>query len=189
MIISSSAPVRSTKASIVAFTVAGVADRRAGQDLVEASRAPAAAGSRHSRRPAAAASPGLPVRRLTKACWSEVASSSASSSRLGGEGVEAEHHIGPVELRRGLEALAIDPDRLHHLRRARNARRRRRAGRASPPAGPEQARAEDPDRDVQPLARNGADGAAFLRARNSRSARRRRCGNWFSSEARLRRSA
>ena len=99
-----------------------------------ASPAPAAAASRHSRHGAAAAASGWPVRRLTKACISDVASNCASSSRVGGEGVEAEHHVGPVELRRGLEALAIDLRSRPSSAPARNGRRRRRGGRASPRA-------------------------------------------------------
>ena len=73
--------------------------------------------------------------------------------------VETEHDIGLVELLRRLEPLAIDLDRLHHhLRRevrcegvaeAKHSRELR----------AEQARAQDPDRDVHPFAGDGADAA------------------------------
>ena len=61
--------------------------------------------------------PGRPVRRLTKACCSEVNSSLRLLVGVGGEDVEAEHDIGLVQLLGRLEARAVDVERMLHLGR------------------------------------------------------------------------
>ena len=107
------------------------ADDGAGQRLVE--HAPAPSGRAvlvEVRRPAAAAGPGRPRAQVDEGLLQRGEQQPRLVVGVGGEDVDAEHHVGLVELLRRLEARAVDVDRLHQLGRARNARRRRRAGRA-----------------------------------------------------------
>ncbi len=105
--------------------------------------------------------PGLPVRRLTKACCSEVKSRRASASVAAAKTLQPEHQVGRGESRRGTEGGAVDLDRLLH-----QARREMRGEGVGEPErrrelGAEEARAEHPDLDVGALAGNGADAGAL----------------------------
>ncbi|CAD5295455.1 conserved hypothetical protein [Bosea sp. 62] len=77
--------------------------------------------------------------------------------RLGDDNVAADHRVGPVELGRGLEALAIDGQRVHQ--RIRREMRGEGVGQAEHGGElrAEQAGAENPERDIGVGARHGLD--------------------------------
>ena len=136
-------------------------------------RAEALAISRARRRQRA----GRPLRRLTKACCIEVKRMLRLRVGVGGEHVEAQHHIGLGQLRRGLEAVAVERDRLHQLRRREVRGEGEGQAERRGELGAEQAGAEDPDRHVarRRRARRGRSWPAAL-VREGPSARARRAG-------------
>ena len=100
----------------------------------------------------------MPRNRFVKLCWAEVKSRRASSSRVGRDHVRAHHGVGPVELCRGFEPVAVNLE--GREKRIRREMRRERVGQAQHrgQVRPEQARAEDPERHVRAAAGHGLHG-------------------------------
>ena len=110
VIISSSAPVRSANRSSPARTVAGE-PTTAHASASSASRAPAATSRLDSRSTGGGSGPGVPRRRLTNCLLLRGEQQGGFVVGLGGEDVDAGHHVRLLERRGGLEACAVDLER------------------------------------------------------------------------------